>query len=160
MLGAGLSDYLDLNQRWNGDEVVVTTGAAAGRTVASIKPEKPSCIKICGPNLKCFYSDGVFADICFIDAPHLSFVSITLNGNVVDKHVGQGEVSNLNLFNFSCILLLFLAMGNLPKRLPVAFDRLKSISLYIDFNDLNQNLVMLCLFQSSPSLQELNLKVS
>ncbi|KAF8407746.1 hypothetical protein HHK36_006881 [Tetracentron sinense] len=134
-----------------------------------IQIEGCSCIKICGPNLQHFYLDGEFADICFIDAPHLSFVSITLYSNEIagDKHVVQGEVSNLvrvlgcltglkklEIYDF---LMEFLAMGNPPKRLPITYDRLKSISLLMNFKDLNQTLVMLCLLQSSPNLEELEM---
>ncbi|KAF8407762.1 hypothetical protein HHK36_006898 [Tetracentron sinense] len=43
------------------------------------------------------------------------------------------------------------------ERLPVTYDCLKSISLPINFSDLNQNLGMLFLFQSSPNLQELKM---
>ncbi|KAF8407759.1 hypothetical protein HHK36_006895 [Tetracentron sinense] len=126
-----------------------------------------SCIKIYGPNLKRFHLYGEFVDVCFIDAPHLSFVSITLYDAVV-KHFGQGEVSNLARV-LGCLTALeklvicdffmeFLAMGNLPKRLPVVYDRLKTILLHINFQDLNQCLAIICLFQSSPNLQKLDLK--
>ncbi|KAF8407758.1 hypothetical protein HHK36_006894 [Tetracentron sinense] len=129
-----------------------------------------NCIKIYGPNLKHFHFDGEFADVCFIDAPHLSYVSITLYGDVGDQHFGQGKVSNL-VRVLGCLTALeklvigecfmeFLAMGILPKRLLVTYDRLKSISLFINFNDLNQSLAMLFLFQSSPNLQELKMLVS
>ncbi|KAF8407760.1 hypothetical protein HHK36_006896 [Tetracentron sinense] len=127
-------------------------------------------IKISGLNLKRFYFDGEFVDISFIDAPHLSFVSITLNDNVVDKFVRQGGISNL-VRVLGCLTALeklvihhcfmqFLAMGNLLKRFPVAYDRLKTISLYINFNDMKQSLAMLCLFQSSPNLQELGVEAA
>ncbi|KAF8407751.1 hypothetical protein HHK36_006887 [Tetracentron sinense] len=94
-----------------------------------------SCIKICAPNLHHFYLEDEFDYICFIDAPHLSFVSINLYRN-------------------------FLAMGNIPKRLPVTYDRLKSISLNINFKDLKETLVMLCLLQSFPNLQELKMEAA
>ncbi|KAF8407757.1 hypothetical protein HHK36_006893 [Tetracentron sinense] len=84
-----------------------------------------------------------------------------------DQHFGQGKVSNL-VRGLGCLTALeklvigecfmeFLAMGILPKRLLVTYDRLKSISLFINFNDLNQSLAMLFLFQSSPNLQELKM---
>ncbi|KAF8407765.1 hypothetical protein HHK36_006901 [Tetracentron sinense] len=129
-----------------------------------------SCIKIRAPNLEHFSLEGEFADICFIDTPHLSFVSITLNGNVGDKSFGQGEISNLvrilgsltgleNLAIRGCFME-FLAMRNLPKRLPITYNQLKSISMEINFEDLNHTMVMQCLFQSSPNLQELEMVVS
>ncbi|KAF8407761.1 hypothetical protein HHK36_006897 [Tetracentron sinense] len=129
-----------------------------------------SCIKICAPILQHFYFEGVFSDICIIDAPHLSFVFISLDANVVDKPVGRGEFSNL-VSVLGCLTALeklvicdyfmeFLAMGNLPNRLPVTYDCLKSISLEVNLEDLNHALVMLCLFQSSPNLQELEMVVS
>ncbi|KAF8407754.1 hypothetical protein HHK36_006890 [Tetracentron sinense] len=126
-----------------------------------------NCIKICGPNLKRFYFNGEFADMSFRDSPNLSFISIFLNDDVVDKPVGQGEISNLvrvlgcltglEKLSICHYFMKFLAMGNLSKRLPVTYDGLKSISLQINLKDLNHTLVMLRLFQSSPNLQELKM---
>ncbi|KAF8407756.1 hypothetical protein HHK36_006892 [Tetracentron sinense] len=126
-----------------------------------------SCIKICCQNLQHFYFDGKYAEICFINAPHLSFVFISLRTKVADKHVGQGEISNFVrvLGSLTCLEKLvvrgyfmeFFAMGNLSKRLPFTYDHLRSISLLINFKDMNQTLVMLCLLQSSPNLRELDM---
>ncbi|KAF8407777.1 hypothetical protein HHK36_006913 [Tetracentron sinense] len=51
-------------------------------------------IKIRGLNLQHFYFSGELTDICFIDAPKLSFVSISIHNSHFEQ-VGQGESSNL-----------------------------------------------------------------
>ncbi|KAF8407752.1 hypothetical protein HHK36_006888 [Tetracentron sinense] len=53
-----------------------------------------SRLKICGLNLQHFYFDGELTDICFIDVPQLSFVSI-YSHNSLFEHVGQGDSCNL-----------------------------------------------------------------
>ncbi|KAF8407742.1 hypothetical protein HHK36_006877 [Tetracentron sinense] len=121
-------------------------------------------LKIRGLNLQHFYFYGEFIDICFIDAPQLSFVSIRLENSFFDQ-VGQGESSNLikvlgsltglEKLVISVNFIQFLAIGNIPARLPVTYDRLKSIILVIHFEDLNEALVMLRLLQSSPNVHEL-----
>ncbi|KAF8407745.1 hypothetical protein HHK36_006880 [Tetracentron sinense] len=123
-------------------------------------------IKIRGLNLQHFYFSGEFDHICFIDAPQLSFVSINLHTSIFED-VEQGESCNLikvlgpltglEKLAIEYFCLQFLAVGNLPVRLPVTYDHLKSISLEIDFEDLNETLVMLCLLQSSPNLHELEI---
>ncbi|KAF8407743.1 hypothetical protein HHK36_006878 [Tetracentron sinense] len=123
-------------------------------------------LKIRGLNLQHFYFYGEFIDICFIDAPQLSFVSIWLN-NRDFKQDGQGESSNLikvlgiltglEKLVIAYYFIQFLAVGNIPVRLPVTYDGLKSISLMIELEDLNQTLVMLRWIQSSPNLHELEI---
>ncbi|KAF8407776.1 hypothetical protein HHK36_006912 [Tetracentron sinense] len=125
-------------------------------------------LKIRGLNLQHFCFNGELTDICFIDAPKLSFVSIILQDSLF-KQVGQGESSNLikvlgsltglEKLDMGCYFMEFLAFGNLPARLPVTYDRLKCISLGINFEDLNESLVMLCLLQSSPNLHEIEFLV-
>ncbi|KAF8407778.1 hypothetical protein HHK36_006914 [Tetracentron sinense] len=133
-------------------------------------------LKIRGLNLQHFCFNGELTDICFIDAPKLSFVSIILH-NSLFKQVGQGESSNLikvlgsltglEKLTIECYFIQvtqlyenfyfpFSAIGNIPVRLPGTYDRLKCLSLVINFEDLNETLVMLCLLQSSPSLHELD----
>ncbi|KAF8407741.1 hypothetical protein HHK36_006876 [Tetracentron sinense] len=54
-----------------------------------------------------------------------------------------------------CYCLQFLAIGNIPAKLPETYDCLKSIYLSINFGDLNETLVLLCFLQGSPNLHEL-----
>ncbi|KAF8407749.1 hypothetical protein HHK36_006884 [Tetracentron sinense] len=122
--------------------------------------------KIRGLNLQHLYFQGELTHICFIDAPRLSFVSIFLQNSLLE-HVGRGDSCNLvqvlgpltglEKLATEGFFIKFLAIGNVPVRLPVTYDRLKSISLVMNFEDLNETLVMLCLLQSSPNLHELEI---
>ncbi|KAF8392693.1 hypothetical protein HHK36_023042 [Tetracentron sinense] len=126
--------------------------------------------KIPGPCLQYFYLIGEFNNICFDDAPRLSSAVMGSYYCAVDEHVGQGETSNLNKA-LGCLtgleklgmyhhFLQILARGSIPERLPVTLDYLKSITLEMNFNDLDETSVVLCLLRSSPNLQELWLQVS
>ncbi|KAF8407763.1 hypothetical protein HHK36_006899 [Tetracentron sinense] len=126
--------------------------------------------KIRGPCLQYFYLIGEFNNICFDDAPRLSSAVMGSYYCAVDEHVGQGETSNLNKA-LGCLtgleklgmyhhFLQILARGSIPERLPVTLDYLKSITLEMNFNDLDETSVVLCLLRSSPNLQELWLQVS
>ncbi|KAF8407748.1 hypothetical protein HHK36_006883 [Tetracentron sinense] len=123
-------------------------------------------LKIWGLNLQHFDFQGELTHICFLDAPRLSFVSI-FSDDWLLEHVGQGDSCNfvqvlgpltgLEKLATNDNFMKSLAFGNLLARLPVTFDRLKSISLVMNFEDLNETLVMLCLLQSSPNLHELEI---
>ncbi|XP_058115023.1 uncharacterized protein LOC131258019 isoform X2 [Magnolia sinica] len=64
-------------------------------------------------------------------------------------------VKQLTLEGF---LLQFLAAGNVPERLPTMYNHLKNLTLNINFENLDQLSVALCLCGSSPNLQEINAK--
>ncbi|KAF8407747.1 hypothetical protein HHK36_006882 [Tetracentron sinense] len=81
----------------------------------------------------------------------LNLRSVILSDEVLGPLTGLEKLATEGFF------ITFLAIGNLPARLPVSYDHLKSISLVINFEDLNETLVMLCLLQSSPNLHELEI---
>lgn len=58
------------------------------------------------------------------------------------------------------ILLQYLASGVVPLELPTPCMNLRTLYLEIDFNDLKQISVVLCLLKSSPNIQKLALSVS
>ncbi|KAF6160148.1 hypothetical protein GIB67_016584 [Kingdonia uniflora] len=51
--------------------------------------------------------------------------------------------------------LQFLSVGNLPMKLPRGCDKLKSLNITVNFEDMNTIQVMLCLFRSFPTLDGL-----
>lgn len=53
----------------------------------------------------------------------------------------------------------YLAIGNVPSRLPRPCADLNYLSIRINFNDLEECLASLCLLRSSPNLQELEMLV-
>lgn len=55
--------------------------------------------------------------------------------------------------------LQYLAIGNVPSRLPRPCADLNYLSIRINFNDLEECLAALCLLRSSPNLQELEMLV-
>ncbi|KAF8407764.1 hypothetical protein HHK36_006900 [Tetracentron sinense] len=128
------------------------------------------CFKIRGPCLQFVYLMGEFNNICFDDAPRLSYAVMGSYYCAVDEHVGQGEISNLNKA-LGCLtgleklgmydhFLQILARGSIPERLPATLDYLNSMTLEMNFKDLDETSVVLCLLRSSPNLQELCLRVS
>jgi len=56
--------------------------------------------------------------------------------------------------------LQYLAAGIVPAKLPTLCANLRSICLWINFNDLKQISAVLCLLKSSPNLRNLRMTVS
>ncbi|KAF8407744.1 hypothetical protein HHK36_006879 [Tetracentron sinense] len=147
--GFGDLKSLDLQSVSLSDEVLDTliSNCIALERLSLVQLRGCTRLKICGLNLQHFYFDGELTDICIIDAPQLSFVSIFSHDSLF-KHVEQGDSCNLikvlgpltglEKLATECFFLQFLAIGNLPARLPVTYDRLKCISLVINFDDLNE----------------------
>lgn len=120
-------------------------------------------LEISAPNLKSFSFTGDFGSICFKNTLLLAEVTVALcrvNKNV--KHqssnlikIGRSlpAVEKLYLEGY---FLEFLALGNVPKRLPILFNNLKVLHLdEMDFSNLDEILCSLCLITSSPNLEEL-----
>ncbi|KAF8407750.1 hypothetical protein HHK36_006886 [Tetracentron sinense] len=166
--GFSLLKSLNLHRVSLSDEVFETiiSNCIALERLRLIELRGCTRLKICGLNLQHFDFQGELTHICFIDAPRLSFVSIFSDDSLLE-HVGQGDSCNfvqvlgpltgLEKLATNDNFMKFLAIGNLLARLPVTFDRLKSISLVMNFEDWNETLVMLCLLQSSPNLHELEI---
>ncbi|KAL2894739.1 hypothetical protein RDABS01_010648 [Bienertia sinuspersici] len=127
-----------------------------------------SHLKLKAPNLQFFDIGGDFEDVTFVDTKVLSIVSIGLYISVEsDFSARQKGTSNLLKF-FSCLhhiqrlevqsyFLKYLALGNVPARLPVKYLELNYLSMRINFNDTKENKAACCLFRSSPNLTELEM---
>ncbi|KAH6758587.1 hypothetical protein C2S51_018822 [Perilla frutescens var. frutescens] len=125
-------------------------------------------LNIHAPNLLFFDVGGVFEDVNFQDTFHLAVVSIGLYANSgIERNLSFGSTGNLIKF-FACLpniqrlevqsfFLKYLAAGTTPGKLPTACLDLSFLSIRINFNDSEENLVALCLLRSSPNLQELEL---
>ncbi|KAK9271362.1 hypothetical protein L1049_026952 [Liquidambar formosana] len=127
-----------------------------------------SRLNIQAPNLQFFDLGGVFDEISFENTFALATVSIGLYVNVEnDQNLACGNASNLLKFfvhlphiqrlEVQSYLLKYLAVGNVPQRLPHPCIDLSYISIRINLNDLEENLTTLCLLRSSPNLQELEI---
>lgn len=125
-------------------------------------------LNIDAPNLQFFDIGGVFDDVTFENTFHLALVSIGLyvNGKN-DQAMGPGNSCKLLRFfvhlphirrlEIQSYFLKYLAIGNMPSRLPRPCVDLNYLSIRINFNDLEENLAALCLLRSSPNLQELEM---
>ncbi|XP_022772801.1 F-box/FBD/LRR-repeat protein At1g13570-like isoform X2 [Durio zibethinus] len=119
-------------------------------------------------NLQFFDVGGNFDDVSFQNTPHLALVSIGLYVNINnDENNAQDSSSKLLRFfvNLPQIqrlevqnyFLKYLAIGNVPSRLPNPCVDLNYLSICVDFDDLGENTAALCLLRSCPNLQELEM---
>jgi hypothetical protein len=127
-----------------------------------------SCLNIKAPNLQFFDIGGVFADVNFENTFHLSLVSIGLYVNAKQDQIVASRVPSklvrffthlphIRRLEIQSYFLKYLAIGNVPTRLPTPCFDLSYLSIRINFNDLDENLATLCLLRSSPNLQELEM---
>ncbi|CAI0435350.1 unnamed protein product [Linum tenue] len=128
-----------------------------------------SQLKINAPNLQFFDIGGVFDDVSFEHTFQLTLVSIGLYKNLKnERNVALGGSSSklLSFFaNLPCIrrlevqsyFLTYLAMGNVPTRLPKPCTDLNYLSIRVNFNDRDESAAALCLLKSSPNLQEVEM---
>ncbi|KAJ0025040.1 hypothetical protein Pint_08898 [Pistacia integerrima] len=125
-------------------------------------------LKIDAPNLQFFDIGGVFDDVIFENTFHLALVSIGLYVNVkTELPMAPGNSGKLLRFfvhlphirrlEVQSYFLKYLAIGNVPSRLPRPCADLNYLSIRINFNDLEECLAALCLLRSSPNLQELEM---
>ncbi|XP_057974676.1 F-box/FBD/LRR-repeat protein At1g13570-like [Malania oleifera] len=130
-------------------------------------------LNIHAPNLQFFDIGGVFEDVSFKNTHLLTIISIGLYEEVIyldDENEQSPRCSNSNnlVRFFSHIpgiqrlevqshFLKYLAAGDVPRRLPSPCLYLNYLSLRVDFNNWRENMTALCLFRSSPNLQELEM---
>ncbi|CAJ2675120.1 unnamed protein product [Trifolium pratense] len=127
-------------------------------------------INIHAPNLKFIQITGKFEDISFDNTSQLATVYFDL------KFYSENNQSRLhgcssNLLKFLDHLphikrlliityfLKYLAAGDVPVELPRPCIDLRSLCLFINFNDLKQISVALCLLKSSPKLRKFGMFV-
>ncbi|KAF8407921.1 hypothetical protein HHK36_007059 [Tetracentron sinense] len=131
-----------------------------------------SFLKISGPNLKHLELQGNFKDICLENNPHLATVSIELFAET-KLHARHELRRTCNLVRvLSCIpsverlslsgdFLKFLAISNVPDSLPIRYNHLKVLELYVlNFNNLDEISVAVSIMRSAPQLEELSIWVS
>ncbi|PIA52468.1 hypothetical protein AQUCO_01000385v1 [Aquilegia coerulea] len=120
------------------------------------------------PSLRFLYVDGKFKSISFGSATHISWLRIRLLGNA-NGHLNQDNCCNL-ITILGCQtsieklvlqnhIMKFLSVGNIPTKFPTMFDCLKEISLTVNFKDLDEVSVVLCLLRSSPIFEHLKITV-
>ncbi|CAI0465506.1 unnamed protein product [Linum tenue] len=123
-----------------------------------------SHLKISAPNLQFFDIGGAFDDVSFEHTFQLTLVSIGL----YDRNVALSGSSSKLLSFFANLphirrlevqsyFLKYLAMGNVPTRLPKPCIDLNYLSIRVNFNDMDESAAALCLLKSSPNLQEVEM---
>ncbi|KAA8537679.1 hypothetical protein F0562_027331 [Nyssa sinensis] len=125
-------------------------------------------LEIHAPNLQFFDVGGIFEYVNFVNTFQLAIVSIGLYVDVGYEHsLTHGNTSSLiNFFahlpriqrlEVQSYFLKYFADGNVPERLPAPCIELNYLSIRMNFNDMEETLVVLCLLRSSPNLQELEM---
>ncbi|KAJ4960850.1 hypothetical protein NE237_020760 [Protea cynaroides] len=129
---------------------------------------------IYAPKLKSLVVNGfckVTQNISFNNTPLLTCVSLNLHCyGFKPEHLNPNEGENISrlIKVFGCLhgveklavggnFLKFLAVDFVPKKLPNAYYRMKSLDLEICFNDVHMVSMALCLLRSAPNLQELKI---
>ncbi|XP_050887420.1 F-box/FBD/LRR-repeat protein At1g13570 [Lathyrus oleraceus] len=123
-------------------------------------------IHIDAPNLKFIEFTGKFEDISFDNTPqlaaayfNLSFYQNRLNGRSNNLLNLFDHLPRLKSTLICTHFLKYLASGVVPLELPTPCMNLRTLYLEIDFNDLKQISVVLCLLKSSPNIRKLALSV-
>ncbi|XP_058115021.1 F-box/FBD/LRR-repeat protein At1g13570-like [Magnolia sinica] len=125
-----------------------------------------TCLNIQGPQL--LYLD-IVGKLKYLHFKNIPLVATALINMMSVNDYEKGKDSNL-INVVGCLhgvkrlalegfLLQFLAAGNVPERLPTMYNHLKNLTLKINFENLDQLSVVLCLCRSSPNLYEINAKV-
>ncbi|CAL1392443.1 unnamed protein product [Linum trigynum] len=123
-------------------------------------------------SLKVLFFRSSFLKICFKDTPVLSVLSVLDTG---DLFCGEGEPSEddyldmvplfaslpaLQQLNLGIELLLLLAAGRVPYRLPADLHHLEVLEVpRLLLDRLPQARVLVCLIMSSPNLQTLTIRI-
>ncbi|AES59065.1 F-box/RNI/FBD-like domain protein [Medicago truncatula] len=125
-------------------------------------------INIHAPSLKFFEIEDEFESINFDNTFQLATIFVYMKSK---SNQGRLHGFSSNLLKFFDHLpriqslkiddgfLKYLAAGIVPAKLPTLFVNLRSICLWINFNDLKQISVVLCLLKSSPNLRDLRVIV-
>ncbi|GAB2224886.1 hypothetical protein Droror1_Dr00005664 [Drosera rotundifolia] len=127
-------------------------------------------LKIRAPNLLWLCIESAFGRVILEGTLKLSTVDIELQMNAdIDVNAATEDSGNLLMFfdrlpsietlNASGVFFKYLALGNVPQNLPTALLQLHCLSVSINFNDPKENLAALCLLQSAPNLQNLQITV-
>ncbi|KAJ4961769.1 hypothetical protein NE237_021679 [Protea cynaroides] len=133
----------------------------------------PADLIVYAPKLKNLVVSGfcqVTQNICFKNTPLLACVSLNIYCyGFKPKRLNQeeGDISRI-IKVFGCFVgveklavggnfLKFLAVDFVPKRLPNAYNHMKSLDLEVCFNDVHMVSMALCLLRSTPNLQELKI---
>ncbi|KAL7001314.1 hypothetical protein U1Q18_002464 [Sarracenia purpurea var. burkii] len=129
-------------------------------------------LTIRAPNLKYLCLEGEFKDICLEDTPLLLAMSVSIYmTDDIAEHFEQSSSCKFDKFlgGVPCLERLvghiyftkYLSIGNNLRKVPVTYHHLKIIELYqVNFEDLEEILVVLRLIVNSPNLQELQISVS
>ncbi|XP_060173077.1 F-box/FBD/LRR-repeat protein At1g13570-like isoform X1 [Lycium barbarum] len=125
---------------------------------------------ISGPKLKSlFIKADTFKSISLKNTPKLSKVSVYLERALIGletRHVSDlvmfvGSMSNVKILQLDGKFLQLLAETPFPPTLRTPPDSLKILELKdVNFMDLNQVSVVVCLLRSAPNLQELYIEAS
>ncbi|CAK8574205.1 unnamed protein product [Lathyrus sativus] len=132
-----------------------------------IKVDGLTQFNIHAPNLKFFYFVGEFEDISFENSFQLTNVLVTLNvylypqsnqrrlhgcsSNLVKLFDHRPHIKSLVIADY---FLKYLAAGVIPVKLHSPFMNLLSLGLNINFTDLKEISVVLCLLKSSPNVRK------
>ncbi|CAN1163778.1 F-box/FBD/LRR-repeat protein At1g13570 [Linum perenne] len=123
-------------------------------------------LKINAPSLQFFDIGGIFNDVSFKNTCQLTLVSIGLYANVkIVRNAGSSSkllsffanLPHIRRLEVQSYFLKYLAMGNVPTRLPNPCVDLNYLSIRINFNDMDESAAALCLLKSSPNLQEVEM---
>ncbi|XP_042503444.1 F-box/FBD/LRR-repeat protein At1g13570-like [Macadamia integrifolia] len=129
-----------------------------------IDMDGPTYIELSNPKLKYLQISGRFIGMCLKDLRHLVYASFSVTTAAL-----LGQRRNCNFSNILGSLvsieklvmggwfMQYLVVGDVGTRLPSTYDHLKSLSFPLNVEDMKEILVAICLLNSSPNLQELEI---
>ncbi|KAJ4951986.1 hypothetical protein NE237_028818 [Protea cynaroides] len=126
----------------------------------------PTHIELSNPKLKYLTISGKFIDICLKDLTSLVSADFYATNAA---HPDQQRTINITNILSSVLgiqklvmqgwFLQSLVIDDVPRRLPSTYDHLKSISFSLNVEDMKEILVAICLLNSSPNLQEVEILI-
>ncbi|XP_043695935.1 F-box/FBD/LRR-repeat protein At1g13570-like isoform X2 [Telopea speciosissima] len=129
-----------------------------------IDMDGPTHIEISNPKLKYLWISGKFIGISFKDLRLLVYANIDLT---TASHPDQRRTCNFTNILGSLLsiqnlviegwFLQSIAVGDVARKLPSTYNHLKSIYLPLNTEDMKEILIVICLLNSSPNLQELEI---
>ncbi|CAL5401416.1 unnamed protein product [Camellia sinensis] len=126
------------------------------------------CFEINAPNLRFLVYEICGTSICLKHAARLARVSICFMGIINVEGITHAETSKLVTLFGSLPVIEFLLLeyrtirdviSGVPKRLPTTLNNLKTLKLFICFEEVNEISVILCLIRSSPNLEKITIMV-